>query len=151
LPSIEDVEDMEMDTGDVALKFEREKDIFATYTYAYESGFGFGEGVKGWTRLSSEEVEKVTHRKEGMYMRREHDCWKHCDFPSECRHAVYAACVEGRAKATGGGRRAVPVVLTPVGAPAENKDEGLVLFPGQRKRAGEENRGEGVWFPDPQE
>ncbi|KAK4455270.1 hypothetical protein QBC34DRAFT_275732, partial [Podospora aff. communis PSN243] len=67
-------------------------DKFATYTYEYESTYGTSE--KGWVRLPSEEVDEVNRRKEGMYMRREHDCWKHCDFPSECRHAMYAACVE---------------------------------------------------------
>lgn len=31
-----------------------------------------------------------------MFVRRWHNCWLHCDFPSECHHAMYKAQQEGR-------------------------------------------------------
>ena len=97
-----------------------------------------------WTRLPDREVERVSCIKEGMYMRREHDCWRHCDFPSECRHAVYAACVEGRARAVGDGRRAVPLVRREdVAADEEGAEEGLVVFPGGGRRGDGKGEREG--------
>lgn len=45
-------------------------------------------------------IEKLTDRfaekKEALYVRRRHNCWLHCDFPSECHHAVYKAQQEGK-------------------------------------------------------
>lgn len=35
-------------------------------------------------------------KKDAIFLRRRHDCWIHCDFPSECHHAMYRAQREGR-------------------------------------------------------
>ncbi|KAK7731799.1 hypothetical protein SLS53_008620 [Cytospora paraplurivora] len=35
-------------------------------------------------------------RRDSLFVRRKHNCWLHCDFPSECHHAVYRALQEGR-------------------------------------------------------
>lgn len=40
-----------------------------------------------WDRVSTKTQEEVKERKEEMYVKQEHDCWVHCDYPSECRHA----------------------------------------------------------------
>ncbi|KAM7199768.1 hypothetical protein V8F20_005638 [Naviculisporaceae sp. PSN 640] len=54
-----------------------------------------------WTAVTAEERERVTRKKEKMYVRQEYNCWLHCDAPSECRLAVYTACFEGRARLVG--------------------------------------------------
>ncbi|KUI63226.1 hypothetical protein VP1G_10367 [Cytospora mali] len=35
-------------------------------------------------------------RRDGLFIRRKHNCWLHCDFPSECHHAIYRAQQQGR-------------------------------------------------------
>jgi hypothetical protein len=40
-----------------------------------------------WDPVSTKIQEEVKERKEEMYVKQEHDCWVHCDYPSECRHA----------------------------------------------------------------
>ncbi|KAK0625844.1 hypothetical protein B0T14DRAFT_385471, partial [Immersiella caudata] len=72
-------------------KMLKNNETFATYLFTLPSPYS---SAQGWTKLPQSVVDSVNKSKEKMYMRREHDCWKHCDFPSECRHAVYAACVE---------------------------------------------------------
>ncbi|KAJ4406653.1 hypothetical protein N0V85_004471, partial [Neurospora sp. IMI 360204] len=42
-----------------------------------------------------------------MYVERTHNCWSHCDYPSECRQTVIAACEEGRAKIDRKGKKLV--------------------------------------------
>ncbi|CAN8097768.1 unnamed protein product [Discula destructiva] len=41
-------------------------------------------------------VDRFAEKKEALFVRRRHNCWLHCDFPSECHHAVYKAQQEGR-------------------------------------------------------
>lgn len=41
-------------------------------------------------------IDRFAEKKEALYVRRQHDCWLHCDFPSECHHAVYKAQQEGK-------------------------------------------------------
>lgn len=41
-------------------------------------------------------TDKFAEKKEALYVRRRHSCWLHCDFPSECHHAVYKAQQEGK-------------------------------------------------------
>lgn len=36
-------------------------------------------------------TDRFAEKKEALYVRRRHNCWLHCDFPSECHHAVYKA------------------------------------------------------------
>ncbi|KAK3387906.1 hypothetical protein B0H63DRAFT_471150 [Podospora didyma] len=65
--------------------------------------------IKVWDQVSRRERALVLRQKEAMYIKGQHDCWLHCDYPSECRHAIYTACVEGRAKrdTTGKGYTAI--------------------------------------------
>jgi hypothetical protein len=39
-----------------------------------------------WTPLPSLEVTLATTAKEALYSSGKHNCWVHCDYPSECRH-----------------------------------------------------------------
>lgn len=43
-----------------------------------------------------EQVHDFGDRKEALFVRRRQNCWLHCDFPSECHHAMYKAQREGR-------------------------------------------------------
>lgn len=36
--------------------------------------------------MSDAELEDVLQRKENMYANQKHNCWVHCDYPSECRY-----------------------------------------------------------------
>lgn len=40
--------------------------------------------------------EPFNDRRDGLFVRKKHNCWLHCDFPSECHHAIYKAQEEGR-------------------------------------------------------
>lgn len=51
-----------------------------------------------WHHVSERETRSIARAKEKMYVERTHNCWSHCDYPSECRQTVIAACEEGRAK-----------------------------------------------------
>ncbi|KAK1761551.1 hypothetical protein QBC47DRAFT_336060 [Echria macrotheca] len=54
-----------------------------------------GEGEGGWMKVDAQEGEMVRRRKERLFVSRGHDCWVHCDYPSECRHSMYAAFMKG--------------------------------------------------------
>lgn len=41
-------------------------------------------------------TDRFADKKEALYVRRRHSCWLHCNFPSECHHAVYKAQKEGK-------------------------------------------------------
>lgn len=41
-------------------------------------------------------TDRFAEKKEALFVRRRHNCWLHCDFPSECHHVVYKAQQEGR-------------------------------------------------------
>lgn len=41
-------------------------------------------------------TDRFAEKKEALYVRRRHNCWLHCDFPSECHHALYKAQQEGK-------------------------------------------------------
>lgn len=41
-------------------------------------------------------TDRFAEKKEALQVRRRHNCWLHCDFPSECHHAVHKARQEGR-------------------------------------------------------
>lgn len=36
-------------------------------------------------------ADRFAEKKEALLVRKRHNCWLHCDFPSECHHAVYRA------------------------------------------------------------
>lgn len=46
---------------------------------------------KRWFPRTPETQDSVLKRKEQMYLRGEHDCSLHCDYPNECAHVMYAA------------------------------------------------------------
>ncbi|KAK3935154.1 hypothetical protein QBC46DRAFT_272396, partial [Diplogelasinospora grovesii] len=69
-------------------------DIFAIWKLVPdlgETGGGKGGGGLVWDMVPDSELEDIQRRKEAMFVRGQHDCWLHCDFPSECRHTVYTA------------------------------------------------------------
>lgn len=78
-----------------------ETDTFAAWQPA--------EGNTVWERISEREAKAVASRKEALFVEQRHDCWLHCDYPSECRHTTYAACVGGRARAEGKKFRVIPL------------------------------------------
>lgn len=47
--------------------------------------------LERWFQRPAEKEAEVLKRKEEMYLRGEHDCSLHCDWPNECGYAVYAA------------------------------------------------------------
>lgn len=47
-------------------------------------------------RQSGTQSHAFGEKKDAMFVRKRHDCWLHCDFPSECHHAMYQAQQEGR-------------------------------------------------------
>ena len=57
----------------------------------------------GWRKVAPRTVDIIAEKKEKLFVEQRHDCWVHCDSPSECRHALYAACMSGRAKVVEGG------------------------------------------------
>lgn len=87
---------------------EVDRDSFATWTPAtdahHDSRRGYIGSSREWHAVTAEERDRITRRKEKMYVRGEHNCWLHCDAPSECRLAVCTACVEGRARLVGRGK-----------------------------------------------
>ncbi|KAK2066191.1 hypothetical protein P8C59_000026 [Phyllachora maydis] len=95
-----------------------------------------------WGLVSDSRALDVARRKESMYIARKHDCWVHCDFPSECHHAIYAARIAGRTKSTAGIKglasrgdvepTSPPSVDVTVPAPAAGQD----MTPGKTKEAG---------------
>ncbi|KAK3392544.1 hypothetical protein B0T20DRAFT_58651 [Sordaria brevicollis] len=60
-----------------------------------------------WHHVPERETRSIARLKEKMYVERVHNCWSHCDYPSECRQTVIAACEEGRAKIDRKGRKLV--------------------------------------------
>ncbi|KAK0723321.1 hypothetical protein B0T26DRAFT_603211, partial [Lasiosphaeria miniovina] len=67
-------------------------------TAAYDGGSLDGGSdttiAMAWEPVAGSEAARVERAKEKMYVRDEHNCWTHCDFPAECRHAVYRACIQ---------------------------------------------------------
>jgi hypothetical protein len=56
-------------------------------------------GRSVWRPVAEAERDEVASRKERMYVQGRHNCWLHCDFPSECFHAIHVAWAEGRISA----------------------------------------------------
>ncbi|KAG8163134.1 hypothetical protein KVR01_007612 [Diaporthe batatas] len=42
------------------------------------------------------QMRRFDDRREHLFLRKQHDCSLHCDFPSECHHALFRAQQEGR-------------------------------------------------------
>lgn len=62
-------------------------DEYAAVTAARD---GFHDGG------SNNPQEPFNDRRDNLFVRKKHNCWLHCDFPSECHHAIYRAQQEGR-------------------------------------------------------
>ena len=73
-------------------------DTFATWELtAHSSSRRHGRRRRlRWRPVSEEKRAEVARRKERMYLQGQHNCWLHCDFPSECLHTIHAAWVERR-------------------------------------------------------
>ncbi|KAK3988961.1 hypothetical protein QBC44DRAFT_292058 [Cladorrhinum sp. PSN332] len=54
--------------------------------------------TKTWEPISRREAKRVALAKERTFVECRYDCSVHCDYPSECRHSVYKAWSEGRAR-----------------------------------------------------
>lgn len=74
----------------------------------------------------SKAAQEFEEKKDAMFLRRRHNCWVHCDFPSECRHAMYAAQQKGR----------------PVLARATAVDEAYVVLGKVERMRAQESEGE---------
>ncbi|KAK4159729.1 hypothetical protein QBC43DRAFT_182384, partial [Cladorrhinum sp. PSN259] len=54
-----------------------------------------------WDPIPKREAKEVSFSKERLFVSGRYDCSIHCDYPSECRHSVYKAWAEGRARRNG--------------------------------------------------
>lgn len=73
-------------------------DTFATWELTTEAARTYDRHVRRavWRPLPASERREVARRKEQLYVRGAHNCWLHCDYPSECLHALCTAWAEGR-------------------------------------------------------
>ena len=73
-------------------------DTFATWELTAERSLRRGWMTRDlvWQPLAETKQAEVGRRKERMYVGGRHDCHFHCDFPSECLHAIRTAWVERR-------------------------------------------------------
>lgn len=56
----------------------------------------WGDEYRALDRGIGHLMDRFAEKKEALFVRRQHNCWLHCDFPSECHHAIYKAQSEGR-------------------------------------------------------
>ncbi|KAK4239214.1 hypothetical protein C8A03DRAFT_14377 [Achaetomium macrosporum] len=76
-------------------------DVFATWELTTENSrtMILGRRIPSspqWLRRPQAERYEVARRKQKMYVQGKQDCLLHCDFPSECLHAIDRAWAEGR-------------------------------------------------------
>ncbi len=73
-------------------------DTFATWKLTAENSSRRGWMTQSlvWQPLTETKLAEVSRRKERMYVGGRHDCHFHCDFPSECLHAIRTAWIERR-------------------------------------------------------
>lgn len=64
-----------------------------TITGSNENNWGNEHGAA--TELRGEEA-RFEDKRERLFLRRRHNCFVHCDFPSECHHSLFRAQQEGR-------------------------------------------------------
>ncbi|KAK4130826.1 hypothetical protein BT67DRAFT_445303 [Trichocladium antarcticum] len=76
-------------------KLDADCDKFATWDSRSKLTAG-GSYTSVWRPVARAEYERVVRRKEEMYVQGHHNCWLHCDYPSECLRAVDAARRRGR-------------------------------------------------------
>lgn len=57
----------------------------------------WGDEHKATTEKSGSETTKIfDDKREHLFLRKQHNCFLHCDFPSECHHSLFRAQQEGR-------------------------------------------------------
>ncbi|KAI7778919.1 hypothetical protein LA080_001525 [Diaporthe eres] len=59
------------------------------------NGQNWGNEHRAATELHGEEA-RFEDKRERLFLRRRHNCFLHCDFPSECHHSLFRAQQEGR-------------------------------------------------------
>lgn len=85
---IETADDQDTDGG-VLLNFRR-------WIPADSLTSSWGDEHRALEHGSEHLVTRFAEKKEALFVRRRHNCWLHCDFPSECHHVVFKAQQEGR-------------------------------------------------------
>lgn len=75
-------------------------DTFALWELAPEEDGGSNTDARSqiWRPLDDAEQEEVVSRKEELYVQRQHSCWLHCDFPSECFRSIHRAWLRARVR-----------------------------------------------------
>ncbi|KAK0736086.1 hypothetical protein B0T21DRAFT_383729 [Apiosordaria backusii] len=71
---------------------------------------------------------KVILAKERLYVNKQHNCFLHCDYPSECRHMIFEAYEQGRVTFTQDGEQGGKWVVVDPGPEPEGHDADIVLF-----------------------
>jgi hypothetical protein len=67
--------------------------------FDYSGWAAWGEWQRGLSRNTKEPEGREKGLKEdkgALFILKEHDCLRHCDYPSECKHEYYRAFTEGR-------------------------------------------------------
>jgi len=44
-----------------------------------------------WQPITGPRLEEAQRRKARLYLQGQHNCWRHCDYPSECLHTIYSS------------------------------------------------------------
>jgi hypothetical protein len=73
-------------------------DTFATWEPVTENRRRHDQVIRRcvWKPLPKARLEEVRCRKKRVYVKGQHSCWRHCDFPSECLHTIQAAAARNR-------------------------------------------------------
>lgn len=69
--------------------------VGSTNTAAGKSEANWGNEHRAATESLGEEA-RFEDKRERLFIRRRHNCFLHCDFPSECHHSLFRAQQEGR-------------------------------------------------------
>lgn len=69
--------------------------VVSTNTAAGKSEVNWGNEHRAATESLGEEA-RFEDKRERLFIRRRHNCFLHCDFPSECHHSLFRAQQEGR-------------------------------------------------------
>lgn len=57
---------------------------------------GWGDEYEAANAGPDSEMTRFEEKREHLFLRKRHNCFLHCDFPSECHHALFRAQQEGR-------------------------------------------------------
>ncbi|KAK0668747.1 hypothetical protein QBC41DRAFT_356300 [Cercophora samala] len=70
---------------------------------------------------------RVVLAKERLYVNKKHNCFLHCDYPSECRHLVFEAYEHGRVRLTQDDHNGCRWEVVDPGPEPENQDNDAVM------------------------